>query len=107
MNKEEILQRSRSENKQKGDERERKIRESSFKVCFLVGGILCIVLGAIENVVFGRSHATLWMIYHGMMFSKFLLDAIKIKGKTEIFGSIVFGIGFISYLGIYILENIG
>ena len=107
MNREEVLQRSRMENKEKGDERERKIRESSFKVCFLVGGILAVVLGMIENTIFDRSHAPLWMIYHGMMFSKFLFDAIKIKGKMEIFATIVFGIGFISYLYIYIMENIG
>lgn len=39
MNKEEILQRSREENKN-GDEYQKEIRERSFKMCFLVGALL-------------------------------------------------------------------
>lgn len=106
MNKEDILKMSRDEN-QNGDEREEKIKLHSYAVSASVGALICMVFVLIESFMFDRSTATIWTIYSGMMFSKSLLDAIKIKKKADIGLSVIWGICCILNVIVYILDNIG
>ena len=106
MNKEDILKKSREEN-QNGDKMESKIKLRSYAISASIGALICMVFVFIESFLFDRSTTTIWTIYSGMMFSKSLLDAIKLKKKSDIGLAIIWGICCISNIVIYILDNIG
>lgn len=106
MIKDEILAKSRNENKN-GDEREEKIRLRSYAISAVIGASLCMVFVLIENAIFDRNATMMWIIYFGMIFSKSLLDAIKLKTKSDILFSILWGICFLIDIVVYILDNIG
>ena len=97
---------SRKEN-QNGDEREEKIRLRSYAISACAGALLCMVLVFVENVLFDRNTALIWIIYCGMMFTKSILDAAKLKKKLDIILSVLWGLCFTAYFVVYILDNIG
>ena len=106
MNKDEILKMSREEN-QNGDEREEKIKLRSYATSAAIGALLCMIFVFVEEIVFDRNAILIWIIYFGMMFSKGILDAIKLKKKFDIVLSILWGLCFIINIVIYILDNVG
>ena len=106
MNKDDILQKSREENKN-GDEREEKIKLRSYAISAAIGALLSMIFVFIENVILDRNTTLIWIIYCGMMFSKNILDAIKLKKKSDIVLSVLWGLCFVIYIVIYILNNIG
>ena len=109
MNKDDILKKSREEN-QNGDEREKEIKLRSYATSAAIGALLCMVFVFVENIIFDRNSTLIWIIYCGMMFSKCVLDAIKLKKKSDIVLSILWGLCFIIFIidiVIYILDNIG
>ena len=106
MNKDDILQKSRKENKN-GDEREEKIKLRSYATSAAIGALLCMVFVFIENIIFDRNTTLIWIIYCGMMFSKNILDAIKLKKKSDIVLSVLWGLCFAIDIVIYILDNVG
>lgn len=106
MNKEEILQKSRNEN-QRGDEREEKIKLRSYATSAAIGILICIAYVIVEELVFDRNASPLWGVYSGMMFTKYILDAIKLKKRFDIGLSIIWGLCFALNIVNYILKNIG
>ncbi len=105
MNKNDILAKSRNENKN-GDERERDIRLRAYATSASIGAIICMLLVIIESV-FDRSISMIWIIYSGMMFSKDVINAIKLKKRMDIGLSVMWGIVLVLHFIVYILENIG
>ena len=106
MKKEEILQKSREEN-QNHDEREEQIKLRSYAVSAAIGGLLCMIFVFLERVVFDRSTTLIWAIYSGMMFSKFMMDAVRLKKKMDLVLAILFGLCCVLNIVVYLLENIG
>lgn len=106
MNRDDILKKSREENKN-GDEREEKIKLNSFAISAAIGALLCMIFVFIETVFFDRNATLIWIIYCSMMFSKSFLDSIKLKKRTDIVLSILWGLCFVINIVIYILDNIG
>ena len=105
MNKEDVLTLSRQEN-QNGDEREEKIKLRSYAMSAAIGALLCMILVFIEDMIYNRSTTSLWIIYCGMMFSKNIIDAVKLKKKLEIVLAILWGICLVINSVFYILDNI-
>ena len=105
MNKEEILKRSREEFQDK-DEREEKVELRSYALSALIGGLLCLAFVIFEGRIFDRSTMHIWAIYSGMMFSKNVINATKLKKRTDIGFSILWGIIFVLTIIMYIIENI-
>ena len=106
MNKDDILKKSREEN-QNGDERENEIKLRSYATSAAFGALLCMILVLIEEIILERSTTLIWIIYCGMMFSKSILDAIKLKKKYDITLSILWGLCFAIDIVIYILDIFG
>ena len=106
MNKDDILKKSRDENKN-GDEREEKIKLRSYATSSAIGALICMVIVIVEGAIFDRSTTPIWIIYCGMMFSKNIIDAVILKKKADIGLSILWGLLCIFHVVIYILENIG
>ena len=105
MNKDDVLKRSRAENRYT-DEREGKIRLRSYATSATIGGLLCMILYLIEGSIFDRSTLPIVIIYSGMMFSKSIIDAIKIKKPADVILSFVFGLVFVIEAVMYILGNV-
>lgn len=106
MNKDDVLRMSREEN-QNGDEREEKIKLRSYATSAAVGALLCMVFVFVENVIFDRSATLIWIIYCGMMFTKSILDAVKLKKKSDIVLSILWALCFVIDIVVYMLDNVG
>ena len=106
MKREEILKMSREEN-QNGDEREQKIKLRSYAISAAVGALLCMVFVFVEEVLFDRDAVLIWAIYSGMMFTKVLLDSIKLRKRFDIALSVIWGLYFLIDIVIYILDIIG
>ena len=106
MNKEKLLEMSRKENKN-GDEREEKIKLRSYAISSCVGALICMILVGAEGHLFDRDTTVIWLIYCGMMFTKTMLDAIRLKKKSDIVLTILWGAVLTIYLVLYVLANIG
>ena len=106
MNKDEILAKSREENKN-GDEREKTSRIKSSAISAAVGALLCMIFMIVEELVFDRHSIHLWIIYFGIQFTSNLLEYIEIKRRATLFACITFGIGMLLWITIYILECVG
>ena len=105
MNKDDVLRMSREEN-QNGDEREEKIKLRSYAISAAVGALLCMVFVFVENVIFDRNATLIWIIYCGMMFTKCILDSVKLKKKSDIVLSILWALCFVIDIVVYILDNV-
>ena len=90
MNKEEILKRSKEENKY-NDEREKAIQINSYSVAAVVGVCICLLFRIIEGLVFHRDTSHIAIIFNAIFFSKFLVDAIKIRKQHFILLSVLSG----------------
>lgn len=95
MNKDEILAKSRKENKD-GDEREIQILANSSKIGMAVGGILAVLIVLFSRLVnepmLGLSA---WAVYFSMFGSRRLYQFFKTNEKIRLFQAIigiVFGI---------------
>ncbi len=106
MNKDEILEKSRKENKN-GDERDVRNKEKSYSISASVATLLCMIMVMIEEGVFNRSATAIWIIYAGVEFTTSLVGAILSKKKWLIGLSIFMGILLVFMVVLYILENSG
>ena len=100
MNKEEILEMSRSDNR-RGDERQKQISGKGARLGFMLGTVLCVFLGTVERGVFRRSSLAIWLIYFGMEFAQILPAAIDSKKKSDIAAAACMGAVFLALAGIY------
>ena len=105
MDKYDILRMSREENRN-GDEREEKLQLRSYATSAAVGAFLCMIYVIVEELIFDRSAEPIWGIYSGMMFTKYLLDSIKLKKKSDIILSVVWGFCCLLNVANYILDNV-
>ena len=106
MNKDEILAKSRNENKN-GDERDFKNREKSYSISAGVATLVCIIIATIEEMLFQRSATDIWVIYAAIEFTTALSGAILSKKKWLVGLSIFMGIVLVAMVYLYIRENLG
>ena len=99
MRKEEILAKSRQENKQM-DERERGLERISWSVaCFAC--IFIIMFFVVFNLVFYNQMNSQWMIIISVMWAaKLFTDYITIRKKWQLILAIVFVVGIVLLLGV-------
>lgn len=103
MNKDDILAKSRQENKS-GDERESKIKLRSDAISASIGAALCMIVGMIEMFVFDRKMTPMWIIYSGIYFSKKLMDAIKLKKRSVIIAAVFWGLLLACWVVLYVSD---
>lgn len=106
MNKEEILAKSRCENKN-GDELDRKNKDKSYSIGASVATLVCLIMVYIEEGVFKRSAMDIWVIYAAIEFTMALSGAILSKKKWLVGLSIFMGALLVAMIFFYIRENIG
>ncbi len=105
MNKDEILAKSRNENKD-GDEMELQILANASKFAMKVGGIFSVIIVAFSRL-FDEPMLGLaaWTVYFSMFGSKLLYQFIKTKEKSKLLLAVL-GIvfGLLCFIGMIVLR---
>ncbi len=102
MEKEEILQKSKLENKN-GDEKGLSDRNTSYAVGQVVGSILCMILTILEGSIFNRNSTALWIVYVGTSFAVALTGIIKSRKKWLVLPLVICGAGLIWLTTMYFM----
>ena len=87
MTKEEILEKSRQENK-KHDEMERDALARAGKLACAVGGLVCMAIIVLEAIFSDRVSMSTWAVYLSMTGTMLLMKYLRLKKKHEL----VFGV---------------
>lgn len=106
MNRYEILERSRNENKNVLDEREKAAQTKANSISQGVGMILCILIGIIGFGLTGMS-CILWAvtaIYWGMFAAERVAVAIKLRSKGHWIFAGAFVVGFVVIFAVFVIS---
>ena len=106
MNREEILERSQKENKNRLDERLWQVRLRGKALSRSVGLILCLVLCTLGSELSGIEllHTCGMALYCGMCAVEEVYCAIKEKTRGQWILAAIFTVGTIAFLTMYVLQ---
>lgn len=104
MNKDEILSKSRKDNKN-GDERQLKVREHAYAMSAAWVFAICMILIFFESVIFDRDATIIWVVLAGMEFTNALTGAIQTKSKKYILLTALFTVILIFFFVIYLMNG--
>lgn len=93
MTKEEILEKSRNENKNK-DLADLEVQAAALRIAFYSSFGFCILTSVLSMVFTGKVNLTGWMIFTGMVSTVFLVKFIMAKKKHELFVFICYAVLF-------------
>lgn len=106
MNKDEILEKSRKENKAQ-DERERLTLAQAGRIATAVGGCVCAVIILLDAVLSDAPSFAAWAVYLSMTGTTLLVKFIKLRKKHElIFGVLQLALAA-AFLAMHIARTIG
>ena len=103
MTREEILEKSRSENKGK-DIVEEEFIKKGFLVCWIVSLVAASIVAIIEGIVLGKQNSGLFFALMSGLFSFFLMKYIRLRKKHELFITIMYGIAAVCFLASWIIS---
>ncbi len=83
MTKEEILAKSRGENKGR-DLAELEVIDRAGRTACIVGLVLCCTVSVMEAILAGRFHYGIWAVYFGMSGTVFLVKYKRLKKRHEL-----------------------
>lgn len=106
MNKDEILAKSRSENK-KQDEYQSEVNKISMRVGMLTVAAVCVILMAVEYFVYGECSPGYIVIITVVNAALNLYKGIKLKDKTFIIGGIIWSAATVIDVVNYIMKLVG
>ena len=91
MNKEDVLALSRKENEGKCDERENAILNQSSKLSSAIGGLVCVLLAFIVDIVFDKPEISLcaWLVYFAMSCTKHWTLYAGMKKRSDLIYGII------------------
>lgn len=103
VDKEEILKKSRNENKNR-DYVEKEAVKNASVIAFIVGCSVCIVVCAIQWFFTETINYGCWLVNFSILGTVFLLKYIKMKTRRELAFTIIFFLFFLLYLVGFILS---
>ncbi len=103
MTKEEILEKSRTENKGK-DIVEEEIVRKGFLICWIVSLIAASIVAMVEGIVLGKQNNGIFFSLMSGLFTFFLVKYIKLRKKHELFITIMYGIAAACFLAAWIIN---
>ena len=106
MEKEEILAKAQVENKGK-DIADLDAQRKGAYIAYFVGLFLIIIWDIVEGFRFHHINYGGNMALFGMAFTAFVVKYIKLRKKHELIVAIVYGLGTIAFLVLWILQLIG
>ena len=84
MNRDEILEKSRKENKNR-DYAELEVAYQAGNMAWRVGATVCCVISVISYWIINVMLLSPWIIYFSMLGTNYLVQYIKVKRKTDLF----------------------
>lgn len=106
MDKEQILQKSRKENKNK-DIAELEVINQASGLAVRIGILVCCFISVAEVIATNQVNYSCWMIYFSMLATLFCVKCIKLRRKHEILLTIFFLICFFVMAACYIRHLMG
>ena len=106
MNKEEILKKSREENKNK-DIAELEIINYATSWAYRVGGMLCALIAVLEVIFLDRISSECWLIFFGMLSAIFIVKFIKLRKKHELAIGLIYVVCFVFFAIKFVIDLLG
>ena len=103
MDKEEILEKSRRENEIL-DERERDTLAASGRMAFLVGGIICALIIALEWKFRGRMPTEVWAVYASMYGTNELIQYFRLRKISHLIFALLQLAMAVLFFGIFFMS---
>lgn len=106
MEKEEILAKSRKENRNM-DEREASAAAAAGKLAAQIGMLVCCVIAVLEVTVTGHLSYASWMIYFSILGTMFIVKYIKLKERHELWVGILYCVLFVMFTVLFVTHLLG
>lgn len=106
MTKEEILERSRSENQNK-DVYDLEVQSKAAKAAFFASPILCAAVSILQLVFTGTVSAGIWAVLFGMFTVTFLVKFLNMHKKHELFVCVCYFAIFVMLTVVYMFQLTG
>lgn len=106
MDREEILKRSRKENK-KQDEMELAVFSKAGQRACVVGGIVCMAMILLENTFADRFSVSIWSVYLSMIGTVQLIKYQGFKKKYQLITAILFIALALVFFVMYLIDLVG
>ena len=107
MNKEDILEKSRKENKGKHDERELAALARAGQIAAAVGGMLCAIIILLESIFSDSVSTAPWAIYLGMTGTTLLVKYVKLRKPHELLFALLELALAIIFIVMFIIQLLG
>ena len=106
MTREEILEKSRSENQNK-DYADLEAQSKAALVAYYAGFVFCSICAVMEFIFKRTVNAGVWMILFGMLSTAFLVKYIRLRKKHELFVFAAYLVGFCFNVVLFLLQLMG
>ena len=106
MNKEEILAKSREENKNQ-DIYEYDVLKSAGSIATRIGLIFCCLIALLEVIFTGKVSFGSWFIFFGMLSTLFLVKFIKLHRRHELLVTVLYFALCIMFFILFIIQITG
>lgn len=88
MNREEILERSRKENKNQDEMEKDALAKAGQRAC-AIGGLVCMVIILLETIFAESVNVSTWAVYLSMTGTMLLVKYLRLKKKHELIFAVI------------------
>jgi len=88
MNREEILERSRKENKNQDEMEKDALAKAGQRAC-AIGGLVCMVIILLETIFAESVNVSTWAVYLSMTGTMLLVKYLRLKRKHELIFAVI------------------
>ncbi len=106
MTKEEILEQSRKENKNK-DTYDLEVQKTAATIAYFASFGLCVLVSAISWIFSRKVSAQVWIVFFGMLSVAFFVKFFKMKKTHELFVALGYLAIFAALTAVFVLELLG
>ena len=106
MTKEEILEQSRKENKNK-DTYELEVQQTAATVAYFASFGLCVLVSATNWILARKVSAQVWIVFFGMLSVAFFVKFFKMKKLHELFVALGYLAIFAALTAAFVLDLLG
>ena len=106
MEREEILAKSREENKDR-DERVQSAMDQGGSLASAVGGLVCALVLLLDAVLAKHVNFGVWSVYFSMIGTKNLVQFAKLRRRRDLIAGVIEAVLAIGFFAIYTIDLIG
>ena len=106
MTKDEILEQSRKENKNK-DTYDLEVQKTAATIAYFASFGLCVLVSAINWIFSRKVSAQVWIVFFGMLSVAFFVKFFKMKKLHELFVALGYLAIFAALTAVFVLDLLG